>query len=249
MIEQTRPRGRHRAPNRTASTAVRVSAAVAVSGGLVATVAAPADAATGVGTLAPEKASHAIAAPNTLTLPAAGSAAGAVSVSQVRLPDVVEARDLIKRASRSGARTSPVDKGSRPVKSKVNPSPSQGSGDEDGPVIDGSTRERIIAIAKRYIGTPYSYGSAGPGSFDCSGFTSYVFRQVGIDLPRSSRAQRAAVGRTGDPQPGDLVFSGSPVHHVGIYLGNGMVIDAPKPGGTVQVHKNWGESLSYGNPY
>ncbi|MCL2882087.1 MAG: NlpC/P60 family protein [Coriobacteriia bacterium] len=94
----------------------------------------------------------------------------------------------------------------------------------------------VVSIAKRYLGAPYVWAASGPNTFDCSGFTMFVYRQVGISLPHSSRAQincGARVSR-GDLQPGDLVFFGSPIHHVGLYVGGGMMIDAPYTGTVVR---------------
>ncbi|KNX38135.1 C40 family peptidase [Luteipulveratus halotolerans] len=252
MIEQTRPRGRHRAPSNTSATAVRVSAVVAVSGGLVAGVAAPAGA-SGVATLTtPNEAGHVAAAPAALTLPAASSSAGVLSVGQVRLPDVVEARDLVKKKPVEVSRTTAapvVKRASRSVATKVTPHRSTESSSSDSSTSsndDSSTSssnsaigDRIVEIAKRYIGTDYVYGGTTPDGFDCSGFTSYVFRQVGIELNRTARTQQQQGYRVSNPQPGDLVFSGYPAGHVAIYVGNGMVIDSPKPGGEVKIHKNW----------
>lgn len=87
------------------------------------------------------------------------------------------------------------------------------------------------------VGSPYSWGATGPGSFDCSGLTSWAFAQAGVSIPRSSSAQSGsgtAVSRA-DLQPGDLVFFYSPVSHVGIYAGNGMVVHAPTYGQGVKV--------------
>lgn len=83
----------------------------------------------------------------------------------------------------------------------------------------------IIDIAFRYVGTPYAYGGASPSGFDCSGFTWYVFQQLGISIPRSSAAQRNAgtVVSAAEAQPGDLVWWSG---HVGIYTGNGNHIAA-----------------------
>lgn len=91
-------------------------------------------------------------------------------------------------------------------------------------------RSGVLGVAANYVGTPYSLGGTTPAAFDCSGFTSYVFRQVGVNLPRSAAQQQAYATPVSNPQPGDLVFWGYPAWHVGIYAGNGMVYDAGNPG-------------------
>ena len=94
----------------------------------------------------------------------------------------------------------------------------------------------IVSIAMQYQGVPYVYGGSTPAGFDCSGFTMYVYAQVGISLPHGSVSQ--AYGGTriaaSAAQPGDLVVldGGS---HIGIYLGDGQMIDAPYAGKTVQA--------------
>jgi cell wall-associated NlpC family hydrolase len=88
-----------------------------------------------------------------------------------------------------------------------------------------------------YLGSPYRWGGSSPSGFDCSGFTMYVYSQVGISLPHSSSAQYGSgthVSRS-ELQPGDLVFFGSPIHHVGMYVGNGNMIDAPYTGVSVRI--------------
>jgi cell wall-associated NlpC family hydrolase len=111
--------------------------------------------------------------------------------------------------------------------------------------------ERVLAEAARHEGKPYRYGATGPDSFDCSGFTGYVFRQVGINLPRSSRDQRAAVRRISadEARPGDLLFShdsSGRVYHVAIYAGDGRIWDSPRSGETVGERKIWSHSNSFG---
>lgn len=95
------------------------------------------------------------------------------------------------------------------------------------------------AVAAGYakLGTPYQWGGSGPGSFDCSGFTAWAWRAAGVSLPHSSRAQYAATKRVArdDLQPGDLVFFGSPIHHVGMYVGGGNMLDASTYGRPVAV--------------
>ena len=93
-----------------------------------------------------------------------------------------------------------------------------------------------IALAQR--GKPYIWAAAGPGSFDCSGLVLYSYAQAGMPgLPHSSQIQATmgvAVSRA-DLEPGDLVFFGSPVHHVGIYVGDGLMVNAPNFGEDVKV--------------
>jgi cell wall-associated NlpC family hydrolase len=95
---------------------------------------------------------------------------------------------------------------------------------------------RALRAAAAQLGKAYRWGATGPSTFDCSGLTSFAFRQAGITLPRSS-SQQALVGRPvglDDLQPGDLVFFYSPVSHVGIYAGAGKMIHAPQTGDVVR---------------
>ncbi|MDO8915199.1 MAG: NlpC/P60 family protein [Coriobacteriia bacterium] len=100
-----------------------------------------------------------------------------------------------------------------------------------------SPRSGVVTIARRYLGRPYHWAATGPGSFDCSGFTMFVYAQVGVRLPHSSRAQLSAGARVSraNLQAGDLVFFGRPIHHVGIYVGGGMFIHSPRTGDVVSV--------------
>lgn len=105
----------------------------------------------------------------------------------------------------------------------------------------------LIDAAKKFIGTPYKWGGTSPTGFDCSGFTQYLYRQVGINLPRVSYQQGNYGEHIGIDQakPGDLVFwdnsSRNPgADHVAIYLGDGYVIHAPKPGDAVKISRVWG---------
>ncbi len=97
------------------------------------------------------------------------------------------------------------------------------------------------------MGKPYQWGAAGPDKFDCSGLVQYVYSNLGVSLPRVSRQQASAgvhVDRA-DLQPGDLVFfvlSGSRIDHVGIYLGHGQFIHAPRrysPVRTDSLNNSW----------
>jgi cell wall-associated NlpC family hydrolase len=109
--------------------------------------------------------------------------------------------------------------------------------DEYFPPPTRAARSRVVSIAMRYLGAPYRWGAAGPNSFDCSGFTMFVYAQVGVSLPHSSAAQFGSGERVSraNLRPGDLVFFGSPIHHVGIYVGGGSYIHSPHTGDVVQV--------------
>jgi len=100
------------------------------------------------------------------------------------------------------------------------------------PHYSGSIGGRVVAYAMSRVGDSYVWGASGPNSFDCSGLTLWAYAHVGISLPHSSSAQYGS-GRhvsSGSLEPGDLVFFYSPIHHVGIYIGNGMVVHAANPG-------------------
>jgi cell wall-associated NlpC family hydrolase len=92
-----------------------------------------------------------------------------------------------------------------------------------------------VQAARSRIGAPYQWAGSGPDVFDCSGLTSWAWAQAGRGLPHSSRAQYSATRRVAlsDLQPGDLVFYGSPIYHVGLYTGGGMMVDAPHTGAYV----------------
>ena len=104
----------------------------------------------------------------------------------------------------------------------------------------------ILATARSLKGTPYRWGGTTPAGFDCSGFTSYVFRQHGKTLPRTAEQQRRAATRVSTPRVGDLVFFGAPAYHMGIYAGNGKLVDAGSSGGSVRERSIWTSNVSYG---
>ncbi len=105
--------------------------------------------------------------------------------------------------------------------------------------ISGSA---VIAEASKYVGTPYRSGGSTPAGFDCSGFVSYVYGQLGISLPRSSGAYYSVGTRVSNPQPGDIIVSPG---HVAIYAGPNLQIDSPRPGKTVQFRAIWQSSPVY----
>jgi len=108
----------------------------------------------------------------------------------------------------------------------------------------GASGQAVVADASKYLGVPYVWGGSSPSGFDCSGLVQYVYGQEGVSLPRTSEEQATAgqpVASLAQAQPGDLVFfagsdgTASSPGHVGIYIGNGQMIDAPHTGTSVQV--------------
>jgi cell wall-associated NlpC family hydrolase len=158
----------------------------------------------------------------------------AVSAQQADLQTQVNeyraAFDQLSAQERAAAQSAPVEHASRADREPV-PAPS-------GPIVANSQAAQIAvdtAMAQR--GKPYVWAAGGPGSFDCSGLTSYAYAAAGVSLAHSSRLQSQmgqAVSRD-QLQPGDLVFFYSPVSHVGIYIGNGQMVHAPTSGDVVKV--------------
>jgi cell wall-associated NlpC family hydrolase len=120
------------------------------------------------------------------------------------------------------------------------------------PIRDGrasAAARKAVAVALAQLGAPYVWGASGPGSFDCSGLTSFAYAAAGIVIPRVSRAQFAAyASRPVDPLhlvPGDLVFfadtptAPSTIHHVGMYIGDGLMVEAPHTGAVVRTSSIW----------
>jgi cell wall-associated NlpC family hydrolase len=145
-----------------------------------------------------------------------------VAVAAVNVQKVREAAPKIQSSA------------SASTKSSVGNSPSISRGGSP----TSASSNAIIAYASNFLGTPYVWGGTTPNpGFDCSGFVQYVYAHFGISLPRVSQDQQNvgdSVSRS-DLQPGDLVFFGSPAYHVGIYVGNGSYINAPKTGDVVKI--------------
>ncbi|MEN3359565.1 MAG: peptidoglycan DL-endopeptidase CwlO [Mycobacteriales bacterium] len=121
-----------------------------------------------------------------------------------------------------GSRGSPRETGGGTASSPPPPPP---------PVnVPASGRAAVaVATARAQVGKPYVWATAGPSTYDCSGLTMYSWAAAGIVLPHSSSMQINVGSRVSRSQlqPGDLVYFYSPIHHVGIYIGNGMMIHAP----------------------
>jgi peptidoglycan DL-endopeptidase CwlO len=136
-----------------------------------------------------------------------------------------------QKAAAKGAKTGTLDSPGAPTP----PAPSTHA-----PAASSAGVAAALAFASAQIGEPYVWGAAGPNSWDCSGLTMKAWQQGGIDLPHYSVAQyeQSTPIAFGDLQPGDLVFWGTTsrpgsIHHVALYAGNGMIIQAPHTGANV----------------
>lgn len=141
--------------------------------------------------------------------------------------EAAEAAALANAASSAGAAGVPVGSGGPLPATIAGPNP---------------VATAAIAWARSKVGTPYLWGATGPTRFDCSGLTMWSYSQAGLSIPRTSRAQYAGLTHVpvSDLQPGDLVFYATntsdpnTIHHVAMYLGDGMVIHAPHTGDVVR---------------
>lgn len=117
------------------------------------------------------------------------------------------------------------------------------------PQTDDELINQFLETAAYYIGIPYVWAGDRPSTgFDCSGYTAYVYAQHGVSLPHYSgfQAEMGTPVMPEDIQPGDLLAFGLPVHHVGIYIGDGLFIHAPRTGDVVSIWElSWKTNLSY----
>lgn len=138
------------------------------------------------------------------------------------------------RASRSVTRQAPQADpapAEQPVQAAPKPAP------KPAPVGSSSNAATAVQTAMAQLGKPYVWGAAGPDSFDCSGLMEYAWQAAGVSLPHSSSMQYDVGTHVSESelQPGDLVFYYSPISHVGMYIGNGKIVNAPEPGDVVKV--------------
>jgi len=205
----------------------------AVSGGMVASFALPASAATFTAPVAKPKAPATVvlpaAAPSATQAPLAQPSFGDIGFAGVAKPKPVAAPRQLPRATISASRST-----SRlPVASSA-PLPAPRSAG-------------LLGIAASLAGIPYNFGGTTTAGFDCSGYTQYVFGQLGITLPRTAEDQRQAATPVSTPKVGDLVFFGTPAYHVGIYAGNGKMWDSPRTGLSVALRSIFA-GATYGQP-
>ena len=138
-----------------------------------------------------------------------------------RAERLAEARAAAAAEARAEAASVPV---AAPAPPAAAPAPNAGA-------------QTAVDAALSQVGKPYQWAAAGPDSYDCSGLTMWAWARAGVALPHNSGMQYSATPRVdqSDWQPGDLLFFGSPIHHVAMYIGNGQMVEAPYSGAQVRV--------------
>lgn len=262
-MTQTVATGRHRSAGRhnplieikgivarAGDTGVKASAVLAASGGLVAAFALPAQA-------APSTPSTTGSSAATLTLeksPAERSAAGVVQAEAPAVAAPALAAPADAEATVTGVTAEPIPAPEPEPVVVAAPAAQASNGGTTSttqaaapaPTVNIPSNSGIVSIAASLTGIWYVYGGSTPAGFDCSGFVQYIYAQAGISIPRTSSAQQAAATPVSNPQPGDLIFFGYPAYHVGIYIGNGQMIDSLKTGTQSGVRTVWTTDVNYG---
>jgi cell wall-associated NlpC family hydrolase len=186
-------------------------------------------------------------------------AAAAAAAAQARFAAAAAAQQQAAASSTArggGGTTTPATGGT----TGGTTAPSGGSGDVPAaappPAVSvpapASTAGIAASAAQGQLGVPYKFAASSPGvAFDCSGLTKYAWGKAGVYLPHQSAAQYASTPHVpkDQAQPGDLIFYYSPIGHVALYLGGGMMIHAPATGDVVKiVAVNWGKVVGVSRP-
>lgn len=169
-----------------------------------------------------------------VTVPDQADAIGAAS-NEVSVKSLADQRAEAQRAEAERA----ASERAAAARSATRSSSSGSRGSSPAPVYNNAPSSAntggIVGTALAQVGDTYRLGGNGPDVFDCSGLTSYAYRAAGISIPRTASAQYASAQKVSNPQPGDLVFFLNGAQHVGIYLGNGMMVHAANPSRGVEV--------------
>ena len=165
----------------------------------------------------------------------------ASALERARLAAIARAR--AEAAARAAARAARQVTGSQPLSGGA-------TGDVVG-TVSAATEQQAVSHAESQIGKPYQWGAAGPDSYDCSGLVMWAYGQVGVHLDHWTgyQWQEGARIATSALRPGDLVFFATntndpnTIHHVGIYIGNGQMVEAPYTGANVRISSAWRPDL------
>ena len=156
------------------------------------------------------------------------------AAARASMERAAQAQQAEARAAQSSSTNGSSDNGSSTGSSDNSPSEPP---PQDLPA-PSSHAQVAVDTAEAQLGKPYVYAGSGPDSFDCSGLTMYAWAAAGVSLPHNADAQYQSLPHVPIDalEPGDLVFFGSPIHHVGMFVGNGTMIEAPYTGVNVRYH-------------
>jgi cell wall-associated NlpC family hydrolase len=236
----SRINGRHRAAVRAKTPLSTIAESVTANAGTVgrrtAVIAASSGLVVSMGVTAAD-ASPMTGEPETASSTGAAKAGALLTVSTTALKAPADGKVTLASATVASVTPKPKPKPKPVVRPAASEQISRSA--ERAPLEVGTlsaTRANILSIAARYVGTPYRYGGTTPSGFDCSGYTQYVFNQVGVSLPRTSSAQAAAGTRVSRSEalPGDLVWKPG---HIGIYAGDNMMYHSPQTGDVVKLRE------------
>jgi cell wall-associated NlpC family hydrolase len=174
------------------------------------------------------------------TLVAQQEAAAAAAAQRAAQQRLAAQQAAAAQAAQAAAQAQPQVEGQAQTVGAAGGSGSGGAGGGAGygpPPPVGSGASGAVAAAESRVGDPYVWGASGPNAFDCSGLVMWAYAQVGISLPHFSGAQYADTTHISMSQlePGDLVFPADPSQHVAMYVGGGMIVQAPYTGADVQI--------------
>ncbi|MEV6394120.1 NlpC/P60 family protein [Streptomyces sp. NPDC051907] len=156
--------------------------------------------------------------------------------AEAKAKEEAEAREKAEAEAEAERRRQEQNEGGTGPGTGTNPGSGTGPGTAPGDGSYATKAAKVLSFARAQIGKPYVWGATGPSSYDCSGLTQAAWKAAGVDLPRTTWDQVKAGERvaTEDLLPGDLVFFYDDISHVGIYIGDGKMIHAPKPGANVR---------------
>jgi cell wall-associated NlpC family hydrolase len=195
----------------------------------------------------------AVATPPATAAAATTTATASTAAAAAKAKAAAAAKAKAAAAAKAKAAAAAKAKAAAAAKAKAAAAAKAGSTTKaTAPVVvpQGARASAIISIAMRYRGIAYVYGGTTPRGFDCSGFVQYVFKQVGLSLPRTADAQMRATRsiKAADARAGDLVFfvsSSGQATHVGIVTAKGMMIDSPRTGKSISVRAIYSSKVVY----
>ena len=188
----------------------------------------------------------------------AEAAAAAKSRAQQSAAGPVGTPKIMRATSSASGTNAPVAPAGTPATNQPTPAGGQPSSAQPSPPVVAPSYPnppaasgrgaQVVAYARAQLGKPYVFATAGPNTFDCSGLTKAAWATVGVSMDHYSGSQATHFPKVGwdQLQPGDIVVFYSDYHHVGLYIGGGQIIHAPKTGDVVKIAPAWRTEFQFG---